>query len=99
MTEENIISHSVHVAKYDHKELISIIHTEKGNTDNCFNTIIFNFREIDNNPIIKSIFDYNRRFDLKPSYFAEPFYNPDMSPPTREDMLSFLKHLSKDPFQ
>ena len=99
MTEENIISHSVHVASNNHKDMISIIHTEKGNTDRCFNTIIFNFREIGDNPKIKTSFDYNRRFDLKPSYFAEPFYNPDIPPPTREDMLSFLKHLFKDPFQ
>ena len=96
MTRENIISHSTHISHINDKELISIIHTEKGNTDRCFNTIIFNFREIDDNPIIKTSFDYNRRFDLNPSYFAEPFYNPDMPSPSREDRVNFLKHLSKE---
>ena len=99
MTEENIISHSVHVASNNHKEMISIIHTEKGNIDRCFNTIVFNFREIGDNPIIKCSFDYSRRFDLKPAYYAEPFYNPDMPSPTREDRVNFLKYLCKDPFQ
>lgn len=95
MTRENIISHSTHISHINDKELISIIHTEKGNTDRCFNTIILNFREEECYKY-KSSFDYNRRFDLKSAYFAEPFYNPSMPEPTSGDILSFLKYLSKE---
>lgn len=90
--KEDIISHSIHIDYINNKELISIIHTEKGNTDRCFNTIILNFREEENHKI-KVNFDYNRRFDLKSAYFAEPFYNPNMTPPTREERAAALKYI------
>ena len=96
---QEVIKYSMHKMTLNSKDFISIIHTRKNNTNRVYNTIIFNIKDNELNPIkIVSHFDYSRRFDLKPEFYAEPFYNPDMPTPTQADRFNFLKYLSQDMF-